>query len=157
MQPGTDVYELIDGQYIKTDYIKSDDEINSETGMNIRERYSISEELKLNRLANAVAKTQTPQDFLDYNTFVETCRAEGTTLKQAAAERAQLLQRLRYRRMRIMRRGSFMLKKANLLFALLFALYALPLFAQVDSTAINKNTMPSRGSLSSLMMLGCRS
>lgn len=55
--------------------------INQITQAKIRTQYSADDELKLNRLANNVAKTQTPQEFIDYNTFVEECRAYGSQLK----------------------------------------------------------------------------
>lgn len=49
----------------------------------IRKRYSAEDEMKLNREANAVAKTQTPQEFWDYNNYVLECKAYGDTLKIA--------------------------------------------------------------------------
>ena len=55
--------------------------INQIVTAKIRAQYCIDDELKLNRLANNVAKTQTPQAFIDYNTFVEGCRVYGNQLK----------------------------------------------------------------------------
>lgn len=55
--------------------------INAIVQTKIRERYSTEDEMKLNRMANAVAKTQTPQEFWDYNTYVTECRIYGDQLK----------------------------------------------------------------------------
>lgn len=82
---GTDVYRLnsATNNYELSDYVKSDEDINKETELKIREKYSVSDELKLNRLAN-VDPANT--DFAEYNSFVELCRADGRAKKQAAAE-----------------------------------------------------------------------
>lgn len=81
---GTNVFKLnADGQYRIIDYIKSDEEINAETEAKIRQKYSINDELKLNRTANA--SDASAAGFAEYNTYVETCRAEGATKKQSAA------------------------------------------------------------------------
>ena len=40
--------------------------------------------MKLNRVANSVAKTQTPQEFWDYNAYVAECCNYGDQLKIAA-------------------------------------------------------------------------
>ncbi len=83
---GIDVFGLnAEGKYEKIDYIKSDDEINLDTQLVIRSRYSIEDEIKLNRLANSLPKAQEPADFAAYHEYIEECRAEGAAKKAAAA------------------------------------------------------------------------
>ncbi|MHB8840994.1 MAG: hypothetical protein ACYC56_04260 [Candidatus Aquicultor sp.] len=55
--------------------------INEIVQTKIRSKYSAGDEIKLNRMSNAVAKTQTPQEFWDYNTYVDECCAYGDQLK----------------------------------------------------------------------------
>lgn len=55
--------------------------INAVVQTKIRQRYSADDEMKLNRMSNAVAKTQTPQEFWDYNTYVTECCTYGDQLK----------------------------------------------------------------------------
>jgi len=84
---GTNIFELNDnGDYQIAGYIKSDEEVNKETAAKIREKYSLEDEVKLNRIANSLSKAQTPQEFIDYNNCVEALRAEGRAQKQANAE-----------------------------------------------------------------------
>lgn len=78
--PGTEIFKLIDNQYLKDDYIKSADEINAETEAKIRQRYSACDEIKLLRIGD-----RTSQEFIDYNNFVEQCRMEGRAQKAANA------------------------------------------------------------------------
>jgi hypothetical protein len=63
--------------------------INQIVQTKIRKRYSAEDEIKLNRMANAVAKTQTPQEFWDYNDYVAECCAYGDNLKIAAGLKLQ--------------------------------------------------------------------
>lgn len=77
---GTDVFGSVNGNYLKIDYIKSDEEVNAETEAAVRVKYSVSDELKLHRL-NAV--TPGSPDFTAYNSFVEDCRAIGKANKDA--------------------------------------------------------------------------
>lgn len=55
--------------------------INMIVQLKIRKRYSPEKEAQLNRMSNAVAKTQTPQEFWDYNTYVLECLAFGDQMK----------------------------------------------------------------------------
>jgi hypothetical protein len=64
-------------------------DINNIVTAKIRQRYSVDDEMKLNRIANSVAKTQTPQEFWDYNTYVEECKAYGDSLKIQAGLKQQ--------------------------------------------------------------------
>ena len=84
---GTNIFELNDnGDFQIVGYVKSDEEVNKETTAKIREKYSPEDEAKLNRIANALPKAQVPQEFVEYNTYAETCRAEGRAKKQANAD-----------------------------------------------------------------------
>lgn len=84
---GTNIFELNDnGDYQIAGYIKSDEEVNKETAAKIREKYSLEDEVKLNRIANSLSKAQTPAEFVDYNNYAESCRAEGRAKKQANAD-----------------------------------------------------------------------
>ena len=47
----------------------------------IRQRYSPEKEAQLNRITNSLPKTQTPQEFWDYNTYATECCAYGDQLK----------------------------------------------------------------------------
>lgn len=51
-------------------------QLNETATIRIREIYSVDDELKLNRIANALPKTQVPQEFLDYNEFVASVISE---------------------------------------------------------------------------------
>lgn len=63
--------------------------INQIVQMKIRKLYSADDEMKLNRIANSVAKTQTPQEFWDYHAYVAECCAYGDQLKiQAGLKQA---------------------------------------------------------------------
>lgn len=55
--------------------------INEIVQTKVHQRYNVDDEIKLNRIANSVAKTQTPQEFWDYNTYVAECIAYGNQLK----------------------------------------------------------------------------
>lgn len=86
---GTNVFKLMpDSNYKIVDYIKSDDEIDKETFAKIKAAYpdepitGLSLEVKMLRIG-----ILNPQDasFVAYNDFVDNCRAEGITKKQAAA------------------------------------------------------------------------
>ncbi|HBO60552.1 TPA: hypothetical protein DD449_02630 [Candidatus Berkelbacteria bacterium] len=84
---GTNIFELNDnGDFQIVGYVKSDEEVNKETTAKIREKYSPEDEAKLNRIANALPKAQVPQEFVEYNTYAEQCRAEGRAKKQANAD-----------------------------------------------------------------------
>lgn len=90
---GTSIYKLVDGKPVEVGYIKSDTEIDKDTERKIREVYSVEEEIKLNRMANAVAKTNTHEEFTTYHEFVESCVEEGKAKKLAvAAARAELVE-----------------------------------------------------------------
>ncbi len=83
---GIDVFGLnSEGKYEKIDYIKGDDEINLETQAAIRSKYTIEDEVKLNRLANSLPKAQEPAEFASYHEYIEECRSEGAAKKASAA------------------------------------------------------------------------
>ncbi len=83
-----DVFSLVNNQYIKVDYIKSDDEVNKETEAMIALNYSSSDEIKLLRL-NQISPNSV--EFTVYNTYVEQCRAIGKGKKLANAAAIALL------------------------------------------------------------------
>jgi hypothetical protein len=58
--------------------------INQIVRTKIRQKYSTDDELKLNRVANSLPKTQTPQEFTDYNSYVQECCTYGDQMKIAA-------------------------------------------------------------------------
>ena len=76
---GFDVYKIINGKPVLTDYIKDNTEIDEETIKKIREKYSEKDELKLHR--TVIKEGQLTPEFEEYNTYVEQCREEGKTLK----------------------------------------------------------------------------
>ncbi len=87
---GTEIYRLNanSGIYEFADYIKSDEEIDNETGAKIRAKYNDNEREKRIRLG-----ILNPQDaqFIEFDNFAEECRAEGRALKQLAADARALL------------------------------------------------------------------
>ena len=85
---GTDVFSLINGKYLKVDYIKGDEEVNQETELAILQNYSPSDELKLLRLNQTSPNSP---DFITYNSYVESCRAIGKSKKVANAAALALL------------------------------------------------------------------
>jgi len=86
---GTDIYKITKNKPVLIGYIKDDNEINKETKAKIREKYSLEDELKLNRLANIGSKPS--MDFLTYNKYVQKCIDEGNTKKKDAARELKKL------------------------------------------------------------------
>ncbi len=85
--PGTEIFKLINNQYLKDDYIKSDEEIDTETAETISKAFN---ENMMNRISSAKANGLPVSDsdyqkFIAYNTFAEQCRAEGRAQKAANA------------------------------------------------------------------------
>lgn len=83
---GTDVFKIIGNRPVLDGYIKSPEEINKDVVAKIREKYSVDEEEKLKRLAfNALANNQSvPDEYNDFNTYVEECRQWGNGQKALA-------------------------------------------------------------------------
>jgi len=77
---GISIYKIVNGKPSLDGYIKDDKEINEETKIKIREKYSLEDELKILRLAS----TDTAS-FSEYNDYVEMCRDEGRAKKEANA------------------------------------------------------------------------
>lgn len=85
---GTDVFKLVKDTPIFSDYIKSPEEIDSETLTKIRVVYTEAQEMKLHRQK---LNGENLEEYEAYNTYVEECRAEGRLKKQEAQERLDRL------------------------------------------------------------------
>jgi len=85
---GIDVYKIVNKKPVLVGYIKSDEEIDRETLAEIREKYSLEDELKVLRLASA-----DPESFKAYNDYVEECRAKGKQKKLDAASKLKALKK----------------------------------------------------------------
>ena len=71
-------------------FIMPDSWVNTRVVEKIRQRYSVEEEIKLNRLANVALKDSqpVPAEFDEYNLYVEQCRDWGNQMKALFAERS---------------------------------------------------------------------
>jgi len=85
---GTNVYKIKNKKPVLVDYIKSDEEIDRETLAEIRQKYSLEDELKVLRLVQTDAAA-----FQEYNKYVEECRARGKQKKDEAAAKLQALKK----------------------------------------------------------------
>lgn len=83
---GTDVYKIVKKKPVLVGYVKGDEEIDRETLAEIRQKYSLEDELKVLRLAQSDTAA-----FNEYNEYVEECRARGKQKKaEAVANRKKL-------------------------------------------------------------------
>lgn len=81
---GTDIFKLVEGSPIFSDYIKSPEEVDKDTLERIRSRYSQSDETKLHR---QMLNGENTDEYEAYNEYVENCRAEGRSIKELNQER----------------------------------------------------------------------
>jgi len=86
---GTNIYKIVKGKPLLDGYIKDDKEINEETKAKIREKYSLEDELKLNRIAAKTSKLSA--EFLVYDKYVQACIDEGSLKKKNAAKELKKL------------------------------------------------------------------
>ena len=88
--------EQEDGSYLLAGYVPSDKETDAETERLIAEKYPYSEEQKMRREAmNALIVGETvPDDYTEYDNYINACVADGRAKKQANADRMAALQKV---------------------------------------------------------------